>query len=57
MEKHENDSSPYEIQRENLAEPKELPVIDEPVELVDKPLATSCKEEVNMVLRCIERFQ
>ena len=34
-ENHENDPSPSEIQRENPIEPTELPVIDEPVELVN----------------------
>ena len=45
---HENDSSPSEIQRENLAEPTELHVIDEPVELVNEPptkrRATWCRD-------------
>ena len=34
---HDDDSSPSDVQRENLAEHVEIPAIDEPIELVDEP--------------------
>ena len=38
-EDHDDDSSPSDVQRENLAEHAQIPAIDEPVELVDEPPA------------------
>ena len=37
LEDHEDDSSPSDVQRQNPVEHAKLPVIDEPVVLVDEP--------------------
>ena len=36
-EDHDDDSSPLNVQRENPIEHAELPIINEPIELVDEP--------------------
>ena len=55
LEDHDDDSSPYDAQRENLAEHAELPVIDEPVELVVEPLAKRRSTWCRYVLRDAEK--
>ena len=38
-EDHDDDSFPFDVQRENPTEHAELPVIYEPIEVVDEPPA------------------
>ena len=51
---HDDDSSPSDVQRENLAEHAELPAIDEPIELVDEPPTNRSSTWCRDVLRDVE---